>query len=266
MGRVTAGRLVTYLIACVILIWKSDAIVWAIINSCNAFLEYLVGQLDWFASAKPAGVKLHIELSQFLSRILIGYVRFVQDAFACDPLQWTLHGALVACCVAMPLCGLQLAISIMLYVTWFLLLPVSSLRGIAIVLLTWHVKLTALFWDGMRGNRNLYFEAMYKYFEISQVDNEEDEQNRKSRSPYYLTISALLFMPVALTLPTVAWYCVFINLSCKGAEMCMAIPVQVVATVINEGTMSVLTEHLQVKRMSNPLFATSNKFWQAFTG
>lgn len=55
MERVSAGRLTTYLVTCIILIWKSDAIVWAIRKSCDAFLEYLVGQLDWFASAKPAG-------------------------------------------------------------------------------------------------------------------------------------------------------------------------------------------------------------------
>jgi len=199
-----------------------------------------------------SGIKLHIELSQFLSRVLIGYVRVVRDAFAYGPVPWALHGALVASCLVMPLRGFQVAVSVMLYVTWFLLLPLSILRGIAVFLLTWHVKVTALFWDGMRGNRNVYFEAMYKYFEITQVVDEENESSLKSRSPYYLTISALLFMPVALTLPTVAWYCVFINLSCKVPEMALAVPLQVAAIGIYEG---ILMEHLQVKRMSNPLIS-----------
>jgi hypothetical protein len=111
----------------------------------------------------------------------------------------------------------------------------------------------------MRGNRNVYFEAMYKYFEITGVDYEENEPNLKSRSPYYLTISALLFMPVALTLPTVAWYCVFLNLSCKAAEICMAIPMQIAVIGINKDILIVLKEHLQVKRMSNPFIARLQK-------
>ena len=201
------------------------------------------------------GVKLHIELSQFLSRVLIGYLGGVKDAFAYGPLQRTLYGALVAGCIAMPLGGFQLALSFILHVIWLLLLPLSILRVIAIFLLTWHIKLTALFWDGMRGNRNLYFEAMYKYFEITRVEYEENEPNLKSRSPYYLTISALLFMPVALTLPTVAWYCVFINLSCKAAEVCMTIPIAIATIGIGKDFGRVLRKHLQVKRTTNPLVA-----------
>ena len=71
MGRVSAGRVLAYFVTCFILIWKSDVIAWAITKSYGAFLEYLVVQLDWFASAKPAGGWTRKTCNYHFSRIRV---------------------------------------------------------------------------------------------------------------------------------------------------------------------------------------------------
>ena len=145
---------------------------------------FTAAQLEWFATSKPAGVKLHPQLSQALSLIGLQYISIVRavcvalqgaSSFSYNGVEYNVfHGVVFMLGVLTALKGPH----VLSRGVGLLTVPITLASVAMYKAARFHLWLTGLFWRFMR----------------------------EDGSAYKLALSCLLFMPVVLTLPTTIWY------------------------------------------------------------
>ena len=138
-------------------------------------------QLVWYATAKPAGIKLHPQLTALLSNSFLWYLstvrRLLERSHASHWLSWKVSGFsnfLVIGVGVVTVFNPRAVGRALGAVT----LPVTVASAAMVVVVRGHVALTSALWRYMR----------------------------EDGSSFHLAMSCLLFMPVVLTLPTTLWY------------------------------------------------------------
>jgi len=157
-------------------------------SSIVSFVSYLwtaVGalsavQLVWYATAKPAGIKLHPQLTALLSNSFLWYLstvrRLLEFSHASHwPWNYVSLWNLLVIGVGVVTVFNPRAVGRALGVVT---LPVTVASAAMVVVVKGHVGLTSALWRYMR----------------------------EDGSSFQLAMSCLLFMPVVLTLPTTLWY------------------------------------------------------------
>ena len=175
-------------------------------NYGNQFIctlsNFLVDQLEWFQTARPMGVKLHLGLSSVYSIFGLQYILAVSTVFSylkCmgvfDVITWLV--VLVS-----SLLGLGHGLQAMSLCITLLLTPLTTFGYLASHMVSLHLMLSNRLWQAIRGRSHPFGGIFQK---------ESFQGSARGVSGYELTFACLLFMPVILTLPTTLWYGIFIQ-------------------------------------------------------
>jgi len=211
-ARLISNHLAAASIGLILWRYRTDVADWAF-TAFASLPHFVIGQLKWFATSKPAGVKLHIELSQLLSFIGIRYVHAWQNLLSATPKPLSLATVTGCAGLLLPILGLErflIGTRVMIEV---ISIPLT-LSYVAMALL-WraHVAGTDLTWLAMRGFRRLPILSALLTMPLpfGQCSRQiEDEDLEVANSSSHLAASALLFMPFLLLLPTTAWFYGFV--------------------------------------------------------
>lgn len=174
-------------------------------QSCLEAIQNLsIDSFEWFQTARPAGVKLHVWTCSFLSTTGIAYTRgfakvywLLESLNIFDGFLWLLSAVLV-------LFGLEHGLRLAHFLVAALVFPVTVLVAVAKTVIHSHLMLVRILWGSMRGDRSSGISSSYGQLTL--------DVDPSARAGYHLAISCLLFMPVVLTLPTVLWYGYFVSL------------------------------------------------------
>jgi hypothetical protein len=154
--------------------------------------------LAWFATHTPAGVKLHPQLSSFLSDVGLRYIATVR--MACVVVTEKYFSLLVVTVGALTMVR---GPEVLGRAAGLMLLPLSLAAAVMWYAGRAHFRLMKRLWRWMR-----------------------DEAG----SAYQLALSCLLFMPVLLTLPTMIWYSAFVCGLGAAAEVCLRLIITLILT------------------------------------
>lgn len=186
-----------------VVVYRREVLFYAYILGIK-FYAFIVNQLIWFGTAKPAGVKLHIGLSQALSQVGLGYADAISRLVFYLGERGFFDVFLLSLGVIFFATGSRRGHACLHAMLWVLLAPMSIPAMFARWLVRTHVVLSGVLWRAMRG---ISYPTILERFDISLG---KGQQGVIESSGYHLTLACLLFVPLILTLPTVAWYSVFV--------------------------------------------------------
>lgn len=166
--------------------------------------DFIVNQLIWFATAKPAGIKLHVGLSQALSQVGLGYTQAVRKIVIYFGERGLFDAYLLSLGALFFAVGSRRGHACLLETLQVVLAPVSVSAMFAQWLVRTHVVLSGILWRAMRG---ISYPCILEYFDIGLGKEREDV---RESSGFSLTLACLLFVPLILTLPTIGWYSIFV--------------------------------------------------------
>ncbi len=183
----------------------------------------MISSLSSLFKKPAAGIKLHLQLSQYLSFLGIKYINLLQILLSILPTVEILELLIMAAAILLPLVGFGTSSHQSgggggggVKKCFFLLTaPISLAYVVMTMLYRWHLNATIHTWLAMRGKVPLISQFSPTTKEKSEAMKGVKTTKRSSPSPHQplyptqLAVSSLLFMPCVLTLPTTAWYYAF---------------------------------------------------------
>lgn len=186
-----------------VVVYRKRVLFYSHILGINLY-DFIVDQLIWFESAKPAGIKLHIGLSQALSQVGLGYTEAVRKIVIYLGERGIFDVYLLCLGVIFFAAGSRRGHACLRETLNVVLAPVSVPAMFAQWLVRTHVLLSRILWRAMRGTS---YPSILEHLDIGLGKDREDVI---VSSLYHITLACLLFVPLILTLPTVAWYSIFV--------------------------------------------------------
>ena len=228
-----------------ILVWYRQSIACVIKKVLCLVADSIVANLEWFGGASPAGIKLHAPLCRLFSIIGVRYVEAMKktSTFVLENL-----GAIdvillgLACC-SMTL-GVKQASSILSWCIQIFSIPVTLAYLCCIFVYRMHFLATVYTWKVLREDTEL-FDSL-KHFTTNYLWRRMLKQDKPSIKPIEchtcslsssvekalngkqcnydhffesldfpnlgVSVAILLFIPLALTLPTTGWFAAFVSL------------------------------------------------------
>jgi hypothetical protein len=203
------------------LLWThSDAAARALSMAIDGFVVFVLGQLEWYMTARPGGVKLHIQLCQLLGKAgqlyTMLWVRLIVVTITMDKLKTCI--GIIALIIPLLGVGTNLCCAASRVVT-----IISLPAGVAYLFMTLIYKsqlyMVQFLWQALRGTKRLpgwyWIKIMTgelcstEHLEFLATDHQQGAVSREHAYDYgsiHLVIASLLFVPCLLTFPTIAWF------------------------------------------------------------
>ncbi|KAL4542121.1 hypothetical protein Ndes2526B_g06604 [Nannochloris sp. 'desiccata'] len=204
-------------------LWSHKTEIAATTASVADFIaDFILDQLEWFMTAKPAGIKLHLQLAHALGLGGMKYINILQSISSALPTVELIELAVMAAAVALPLVGLGTSkcTGIATQCCYLLIAPITVAYTTMTLIYRLHLNATMHTWLAMRGKTPLVPSSSFRK---GKAGTESSEKKRPSAPqplyPTQLAVASLLFMPCILTLPTTAWFYAFwsaVELVCYG--------------------------------------------------
>ena len=201
MAKSVLLPLLSHLVAAIIGHWMWRNRTWLAglsTATVNTFLDTLVSHMQWFMTAKPAGmcplpsitlysinyrsnyvhlagIKLHIQMVEALGNVSITYFRLLQEAVSLALPIELVQIIIAACAVSLPLLGLERAGHQAARGTAITLAPVTTLYYIVFATLyRAHLRATIKTWRAMRGETELFSFLFHHHHQGARSDGDDD--------------------------------------------------------------------------------------------
>lgn len=188
----------------------------ALLIVVDRFAGFLLDQLEWYMTARPGGVKLHIQLCQVLGKAGQLYVmlwaQLMAFIFTVDSL--TMYIGILALLIPMLGVGARFFLAASFAVN-ILCVPAGIPYLIMASIYRSHLCTVHFLWQALRGKRRLpgwYFVWTVLAGDEGQLSNDQSPNQQGvmtdsfNHGSIHLGIASLLFVPCLLTLPTIAWF------------------------------------------------------------
>lgn len=197
--------------------------------SYNSLLyEIITEQLVWFASAKPLGIKLHISASNIFTTMTLYYLKHWDYAIS-SFLFHTASPAVLIVALACPLLGIGTCITHAYLALRLAALPLTTTYVLYNLIYKLHLSATLMTWSAIRRK------TLLPLFE----DHGSSTQ---------LALSALLFMPCLLLLPTTTWYYGFFSVIHVFSTVFLCHMLKYIGCVIVGGTTQQLDDNNTINK------------------
>jgi hypothetical protein len=176
----------------------------------QASFAFIANHLRWYMTAKPAGVKLHVQLCRFYSTSGLAYAELWQSVLDRSPLS-VLHAGVALAALLLALVGLHNAPYMMAWGLRFATLPTTLAYVVMVSTYHLHVSSTSYLWSVVRGRAGL---PLLNAEPPAMLVSPRSGRRRPvgPENPLDLAIATMFWMPLLLTLPTTFWYACFATL------------------------------------------------------